>query len=89
VIIISVWIVLLLTTRYVSVASLAAASLVPVLAVVFREPLPYQIAGVLVALVIWWAHRGNIQRLMAGEENRVRLPWSGGGRATPHGQGGG
>jgi glycerol-3-phosphate acyltransferase PlsY len=89
VIIITVWIVLLLTTRYVSVASLAAASLVPVLAVVFREPLPYQIAGVLVALVIWWAHRGNIQRLMAGEENRVRLPWSGGGRATPHGQGGG
>jgi acyl phosphate:glycerol-3-phosphate acyltransferase len=88
-IIFTVWIVLLLTTRYVSVASLSAATLVPVLAVVLGEPLPYQIAGVLVALVIWWAHRGNLKRLRAGQENRVRLPWSGRGRATPHGQGGG
>jgi acyl phosphate:glycerol-3-phosphate acyltransferase len=86
-IIFTVWIVLLLTTRYVSVASLTAATLVPVLAVVLDEPLPYQIAGVLVALVIWWAHRGNLKRLRAGQENRVRLPWSG-GRATPHRQGG-
>ena len=85
----TVWIVLLLTTRYVSVASLTAATLVPVLAVVLQEPLPYQIAGVLVALVIWWAHRGNLKRLRAGQEHRVRLPWSGEGRATPHGQGGG
>jgi acyl phosphate:glycerol-3-phosphate acyltransferase len=88
-IIFTVWIVLLLTTRYVSVASLTAATLVPVLAVVLQEPVPYQIAGVLVALVIWWAHRGNLKRLRAGQEHRVRLPWSGGGRATPHGQGGG
>ena len=72
----SVWIVLLLTTRYVSVASLAAAFLVPVLTIAFGEPLPYQIAGVLVAIVVWWAHRGNIRRLLAGEEHRVTLPWT-------------
>jgi acyl phosphate:glycerol-3-phosphate acyltransferase len=77
-----------LTTRYVSVASLTATTLVPVLTIVLGEPLPYQIAGVLVTRVIWWAHRGNLKRLRAGQENRVRLPWSGGGRATPHGQGG-
>ncbi len=82
------WIVLLLTTRYVSVASLAAAFLVPVLTISLDEPLPYKIAGVLVSVVVWWAHRGNIQRLLAGEEHRVRLPWTGGGRATPDGQGG-
>ncbi|HTX69909.1 MAG TPA: glycerol-3-phosphate 1-O-acyltransferase PlsY [Thermoleophilia bacterium] len=87
-IVVSVWVILVLTTRYVSVASLAATTLVPVLTIAFGEPLPYQIAGVLVAVVIWWAHRGNLKRLRAGEENRVRLPWSGGGRATPHGQGG-
>jgi glycerol-3-phosphate acyltransferase PlsY len=77
-IILGVWIVLLLTTRYVSVASLAASFLVPVLTIAFREPLPYEIAGVLVAIIVWWAHRGNIQRLLAGEENRVRLPWTSG-----------
>jgi acyl phosphate:glycerol-3-phosphate acyltransferase len=88
VVIITVWVVLVLTTRYVSVASLTATTLVPVLTIVLGEPLPYQIAGVLVTIVIWWAHRGNIQRLMTGQENRVRLPWGGGGSATPHGQGG-
>jgi glycerol-3-phosphate acyltransferase PlsY len=81
-IILGVWIVLLLTTRYVSVASLAASFLVPVLTIAFREPLPYEIAGVLVAIIVWWAHRGNIQRLLAGEENRVRLPWTSGRPST-------
>jgi glycerol-3-phosphate acyltransferase PlsY len=75
-IILLVWILLLLTTRYVSVASLAASFLVPVLTIAFGEPLPYEIAAVLVAVVVWWAHRGNIQRLAKGTENRVRLPWS-------------
>jgi acyl phosphate:glycerol-3-phosphate acyltransferase len=76
VIILSVWIVLILVTRYVSVASLVAALLVPVLAFCLDDPLPYQIAGVLVATIVWWAHRGNIRRLVAGTESRVRLPWS-------------
>lgn len=86
-IILVVWILLLLTTRYVSVASLAAALLVPVLTIAVGEPLPYEIAGVLVAIIVWWAHRTNIQRLLAGEENRVKLPWTG-GRTTPDRQGG-
>jgi acyl phosphate:glycerol-3-phosphate acyltransferase len=84
--IVTTWVVLLLTTRYVSVASLAATTLVPVLTILLGEPLPYQIASVLVTIVIWWAHRGNLKRLRAGEEHRVRLPWTGG--PTPHGQGG-
>jgi glycerol-3-phosphate acyltransferase PlsY len=85
-IVLTVWLVLLLTTRYVSVASLVASFLVPVLTIALDEPLPYKIAGVLVAVIVWWAHRGNIQRLLAGEEHRVRLPWAGGGRATPDGR---
>jgi glycerol-3-phosphate acyltransferase PlsY len=75
-IIFATWIVLILVTRYVSVASLVAAALVPVLTIAFDEPLPYKIAGVLVAILVWWAHRGNIQRLLAGEEHRVKLPWT-------------
>ena len=78
-IIFTTWLVLIVVTRYVSVASLTAAALVPVLTFLFDEPLPYKIAGVLVAILVWWAHRGNIRRLLAGEENRVNLPWGGGG----------
>jgi glycerol-3-phosphate acyltransferase PlsY len=76
IIIFATWIALILLTRYVSVASLVAAVLVPVLTIAFDEPLPYQIAGVLVAILVWWAHRGNIQRLLGGEEHRVKLPWA-------------
>jgi len=75
-IIIVVWVVLILATRYVSLASLVATSLVPVLTHVFHDPTPYQIAAVLVTIVIFWAHRANIRRLVGGTENRVKLPWS-------------
>jgi glycerol-3-phosphate acyltransferase PlsY len=75
-IIFATWLILIVTTRYVSVASLVAALLVPVLTVAFGEPLPYEIAGVLVAILVWWAHRDNIRRLLAGQENRVTLPWT-------------
>jgi len=75
-IILVVWVVLILTTRYVSLASLVATVLVPVFVFAFGDPLPYEIAAVLVTVVIFWAHRGNIQRLIAGNENRVKLPWS-------------
>lgn len=88
VIIFGVWIVLVLVTRYVSVASLTACTLVPVLAFVLDEPTPYKIAGILVAALLWWAHRGNLKRLWSGEENRIRLPWSHGRGPTPDGQGG-
>jgi glycerol-3-phosphate acyltransferase PlsY len=75
-IIFATWIVLIIVTRYVSVASLVAAFLVPVLTIAFDEPRPYKIAGIAVAILVWWAHRGNIQRLLAGEEHRATLPWT-------------
>jgi glycerol-3-phosphate acyltransferase PlsY len=84
-IIFATWLVLIVVTRYVSVASLTAAALVPVLTFLFDEPLPYKIAGVLVAVLVWWAHRGNMRRLLAGEEHRVKLPWDDGGRAASGG----
>lgn len=82
------WIAVIIFTRYVSVASLTVACLVPVLVILFRDPLPYEIAGVLLALIVWWAHRGNIRRLLNGTESRVNLPWSSRRSATP-GSGGG
>jgi acyl phosphate:glycerol-3-phosphate acyltransferase len=75
-IIIVVWLLLVLTTRYVSLASLVAALLVPVLVFALGDPLPYEIAAVLATVVIFWAHRGNIRRLLKGTENRVKLSWS-------------
>jgi acyl phosphate:glycerol-3-phosphate acyltransferase len=87
-IILVVWLLLILITRYVSLASLVATFLVPVFVYAFGDPLPYEIAAVLVTIGIFWAHRGNIKRLFHGTENRVKLQWShdhsavaGGGRS--------
>jgi glycerol-3-phosphate acyltransferase PlsY len=70
-----VWVLLILITRYVSLASLVATLLVPVFVFALGDPLPYLIAAVLVTIVIFWAHRGNIKRLLSGNENRVKFQW--------------
>jgi glycerol-3-phosphate acyltransferase PlsY len=70
-----VWVLLILITRYVSLASLVATVLVPVFVFALGDPLPYEIAAVLVTVIIFWAHRGNIRRLLNGTENRVTLQW--------------
>ena len=74
--VLAAFLLLLVTVRYVSVASLTGATLVPVLAIWFGEPLPYEIAAVLVAVMLWWAHRGNLKRLLDGTEHRARMPWT-------------
>jgi acyl phosphate:glycerol-3-phosphate acyltransferase len=85
-IILAGWIAIVLATRMVSLASIAAAVSLPVLIILWGDPLPYQIAAVLVAAVVVYAHRGNIGRILNGTEHRVTLPWGRGGR---HGAGAG
>ena len=67
-----VWAALVYLTGYVSVGSIAAAAIFP-LAVYLLEP-PDQPAmlwlDIAVAAAIVWLHRGNIQRLLKGTENR-------------------
>jgi acyl phosphate:glycerol-3-phosphate acyltransferase len=67
-----VWVALVYLTGYVSVGSIAAAAIFP-LAVYLLEP-PDQPAmlwlDIAVAAAIVWFHRGNIQRLVKGTENR-------------------
>jgi glycerol-3-phosphate acyltransferase PlsY len=67
-----VWVALVYLTGYVSVGSIAAAAIFPV-AVYLLEP-PAQPAmlwlDIAVAAAIVWLHRGNVQRLLKGTENR-------------------
>lgn len=69
------WVVALLVTRYVSVASICAALLIPAtLAVQMSLAGPWNIAifafGLFVCVLAIWKHRSNIGRLRRGEENR-------------------
>ena len=69
-IVVVVWLVLFVITRYVSVGSIVAAVLTPILAAVFKEPLIYFLFALVAGVCIVLRHRENIQRLKAGRENK-------------------
>jgi acyl phosphate:glycerol-3-phosphate acyltransferase len=77
---VGVWLALFGVTRMVSVASLAAFVALPVttwLTQGGRADYVYlMILTGLVALLVWWRHRDNIRRILAGQEHRlgVRRP---------------
>lgn len=67
----AVWVVVLLVSGYVSLASLAAAVVLPASLLLLRGPESrvFMVSVAIAAFVIW-AHRANIGRLRRGEENR-------------------
>jgi glycerol-3-phosphate acyltransferase PlsY len=68
----AVWIVTFYFTRYVSLASLLGAAVLPfALLAWYRDPQsPIFIASVIIAAFMFWTHRANIGRLRRGEEHR-------------------
>jgi len=66
------WIAVFYFTRYVSVASLVGAAVLPIaILVLYREPQsPVFIASVIISLFVFWTHRANIGRLRRGEEHK-------------------
>ncbi len=68
----AVWIIVVLVTHYVSIASIAAALASPFLMFLLGLPTPWVLGGVVVSIAIIARHRENILRLMHGEENRFR-----------------
>jgi acyl phosphate:glycerol-3-phosphate acyltransferase len=68
-----VWIVLFLLTRYASVASMLAAVSLPVTAVLLGYSWPVIVFAALAAAAVVFLHRGNVKRLLRGEENRFVL----------------
>lgn len=67
-----VWMLVVAATRIVSVGSLSAATALPALVWLARRQLDFVFWSTwpLVALV-WWTHRSNIVRLLAGREPRT------------------
>jgi glycerol-3-phosphate acyltransferase PlsY len=70
----AVWALLFFTTRYVSVASIAAAVSLPISAGVLWylgqcDPVRTGIAALMCVLSVW-RHKSNIQRLLAGTEKK-------------------
>jgi len=68
----AVWLVTALLTRYSSLSALVSVATSPLIALVVADRGVASVAMILAILVIW-RHRENIQRLVRGEESRIRL----------------
>jgi glycerol-3-phosphate acyltransferase PlsY len=67
-----VWITVFYFTRYVSLASLLGAAVLPIAILIWsRDPQsPVFIASLIIVAFVFWTHRANIGRLRRGEEHR-------------------
>lgn len=78
VVIFIIFLIVLFTTRYVSVSSMTAAVSLPVVLLILDQlgrpyKTPLMVLSIIIAILIIFTHRSNIGRLMAGTENRVNF----------------
>lgn len=67
-----VWSFITYTSKYVSIGSIIALAVSPVLMYLYKEPIAYIIYCTLGAIYITYLHRSNILRLVNGTESKVR-----------------
>jgi len=67
----TVLITLVVFTRFMSLGSITAAVLLPILLVLFGYSWLYIVYGTALATLIVYLHKGNIARLLAGKENKI------------------
>lgn len=67
-----IWGIITYISKYVSLGSIIALALSPVLMYLYKQPIGYVIYCAIGAVYIIWLHRENIKRLLNGEENKVR-----------------
>ena len=72
VIVFAVWGFIVYISRYVSLASIFAAALVPILMWLFNEKIEFYYFGLLAAAFVIIRHKPNIERLLKGNELKIK-----------------
>ena len=67
-----VWGIITYISKYVSLGSIVALVLSPILMYLFKNPIGYVVYCLIAAIYIVYLHRENIKRLISGNENKVR-----------------
>lgn len=67
-----IWGAITYVSKYVSLGSIIALAISPILMYYFNNPIGYIIYCIIAAIYIIYLHRENIVRLIKGEENKVR-----------------
>ena len=66
-----IWLAVAFLTKYSSLAALVATGVTPIVALVLGGSLTAAIFYAVLAAMLWWKHRENIQRLLAGTEGKI------------------
>jgi acyl phosphate:glycerol-3-phosphate acyltransferase len=69
----AVWVLTAMATRYASLASMAAAVAAPLFALIFIQQLAFVVALAIIAALLVYRHKDNIQRLRNGTESEINL----------------
>jgi glycerol-3-phosphate acyltransferase PlsY len=67
----TIGVIILITTRYVSLASIVGMLIFPILMIVFRQSTEYVIFSFLLSTLALYRHRANIVRLLKGTESKL------------------
>ena len=67
-----IWLIIVMISKYVSLASIVAAAFVPILAYAFDMPMEFVIFGIVAAIFVIYRHKTNIVRLLNGNENKIK-----------------
>ncbi len=71
--VLGVFVLVLWRWRYISLASISAAAAIPLLILLFEGSATLFGATLLIAALVIWKHRANIERLRAGTENKFKV----------------
>ena len=71
--VLGVFVLVLWKWRYISLASISAAATIPLLVILFEGSATLFGATLLIAALVIWKHRANIERLRSGTENKFKV----------------
>jgi glycerol-3-phosphate acyltransferase PlsY len=67
----AVWLLIVRLVKIMSLVNLAIGLLLPLVFWLKFNNLSYALFGLMLGIIIWWSHRKNIKRLLAGNENSL------------------
>ncbi|HCF50122.1 MAG TPA: acyl-phosphate glycerol 3-phosphate acyltransferase [Syntrophomonas sp.] len=70
-VLVAVMILSVALTRYVSLGSVLAAALLPILCLILIKPWPFTVMSFFLAALVLFRHHSNIKRLISGQEARI------------------
>ena len=68
-----VWFLVVYFSKYVSLASIIAAIVLPIGLSIFMRSIPALIFGIMVAFIVIYSHRQNVHRLLTNTEKKIQL----------------